>query len=96
MPRVAEAVDRDGLDPAVVEKEKEILVEQAKAEGKPPEIADKMVMGRINKFFGEVCLVDQPYIRDDKQKVQDIISAAEKELGDTVKIARFHRFALGA
>lgn len=96
MPRAAEAVDRSGLDPAVVEKEKEILTEQAKAEGKPPEIAEKMVMGRINKFFGEVCLVDQPYIRDDKQKVHDIIAAAEKEIGDTVKIARFHRFKLGS
>lgn len=96
MPRAAEAVDRDGLDPAVVEKEKEILAEQAKAEGKPAEIAEKMVMGRINKFFGEVCLVEQPYIRDDKKKVKEIIAAAEKELGDTVRIARFHRFELGA
>jgi len=95
MPRVAEAVDRDGLDPALVDKEKEILIEQAKAEGKPPEIAEKMVMGRINKFFGEVCLVDQPYIRDDKKQVKEIIEAAEQELGDTVKIARFHRFELG-
>jgi elongation factor Ts len=95
MPRVAEAVDRDGLDPALVEKEKEILTEQAKAEGKPPEIAEKMVMGRINKFFGEVCLVDQPYIRDDKKHVKEIIKAAEQELGDTIKVARFHRFELG-
>ena len=95
MPRVAEAVDRDGLDPGVVEHEKQILTEQAVAEGKPPEIAEKMVMGRINKFFGEVCLIEQPYIRDDKQKVKDIIKAAEGEIGDTVKVARFHRFQLG-
>jgi len=95
MPRAAEAVDRDGLDPAVVAKEKEILTEQAIAEGKPAEIAEKMVMGRINKFFGEVCLVDQPYIRDDKKQVKEIVKAVEQELGDTVKIARFHRFELG-
>lgn len=95
MPRVAEAVDRDGLDPAVVEKEKQILQEQAEGEGKPPEIAEKMVMGRINKFFGEVCLLEQPFIKDDKQKVKDIVKAAEKELGDTIKVARFHRFQLG-
>jgi len=96
MPRVPEAVDRDGLDQAVVEHEKQVLKSQAEEEGKPPEIAEKMVMGRINKFFAEVCLVEQPYIRDDKQQVKAIIKAAEKEIGDTIKIARFHRFQLGA
>jgi len=96
MPRVAEAVDRDGLDQAIVDKEKEILTEQAMAEGKPAEIAEKMVMGRINKFFGEVCLIEQPFIKDDKKKVKDIIKEVEKELGDTIKIARFHRFQLGS
>ena len=95
MPRVAEAVDRDGLDAAVVEKEKQILQEQAEGQGKPPEIAEKMVMGRINKFFGEVCLLEQPFIKDDKQKVKDIVEAVEKELDDTIKVARFHRFQLG-
>jgi len=95
MPRVPEAVGREDLDPAIVEKEREILIEQAKGEGKPAEIAEKMVMGRLNKFYGEVCLLEQPFIRDDKQKVKDVIEAAAKEIGDTIKVARFHRFQLG-
>ena len=95
MPRVPEAVGREDLDPALVAKEREILIEQAKGEGKPQEIAEKMVEGRLNKFYGEVCLLEQPYIRDDKLKVKDIIAEAEKEIGDTIQVARFHRFQLG-
>ena len=95
MPRVAEAVNRDDLDPAVIEKEKEILIEQAKEEGKPAEIAEKMVIGRLNKFYGEVCLLEQPFIKDDKKAVKDIVKEVEKETGDTITVARFHRFQLG-
>lgn len=95
MPRVAESVSKDDLDQAVVAKEKEILVEQAKGEGKPPEIAEKMVMGRLNKFYGEVCLLEQPYIREEKQQVKDVLKEYTKEIGDSVEVLRFHRFQLG-
>jgi len=95
MPQVPQAVSRDSLDPAAVEHEKKVLTEQAMQEGKPAEIAEKMVMGRINKFFGEVCLLEQPFIKDDKQKVGEIVKAVAGEIGDTVSVARFHRFQLG-
>lgn len=103
MPRVAEAVSREDLDPAVIEKEKAILIEQAQVQAqegggrpKPVDVIEKMVEGRMGKlFYGEVCLIEQPFIKDDKQTVREIIAAAEKELGDTIKVVRFHRFQLG-
>jgi len=103
IPAVALAVSREEIDPAAIEKERAFLLEQALGEtpggpnfkGNPQEIADKKVAGRLNKFFEEVALLDQPYIRDDKSKLSDFIAAAEKELGDTIKVVRFHRFELG-
>jgi elongation factor Ts len=94
-PTVAVAVDRDGVDPAVIEKERAFLVEQAMGQGKPQDIAEKMVEGRMGKFFEEICLLEQPFIKDDKLKVKDHIAAVGKELGDTVSVARFHRFQFG-
>jgi elongation factor Ts len=95
VPQVALAVDREGIDPALVEREKSVLIEQAKAEGKPPEIAEKMVMGRLAKFFAEVCLLEQPFIKDDSLKLAGMLETAGKEIGDTIHVARFHRFQLG-
>jgi elongation factor Ts len=103
IPAVAQAVGRDAIDPAIVEKERALLLEQALQEtpggpnfkGDPKEIAEKKVTGRLNKFFEEVALLDQPYIRDEKSKLSDVIKKAEQELGDTITIARFHRFELG-
>jgi elongation factor Ts len=96
MPVAPRSVDREGVDPADVEHEKNILIEQAKAEGKPQEIAEKMVAGRLSKFFAEVCLLEQPYIRDEKLTVKAMLEEVSKELGDTVHVARFHRFQLGS
>jgi len=95
VPQVPVAVGRDGVDQALVERERHVLIEQAKGEGKPQEIAEKMVTGRLNKFFAEVALLEQPFIKDDKITVADHIKNVEKELGDTVSVARFHRFQLG-
>jgi elongation factor Ts len=103
IPAVAVAVSRDSIDPAVVEKERNLLMEQALGEtpggpnfkGDPKEIAEKKVTGRLNKFFEEVALLDQPFIRDEKSKVSDVIKQAEKDVEDTITIARFHRFELG-
>jgi elongation factor Ts len=103
VPAVAVAVSREGIDPAIIEKERTFLMEQALQEtpggpnfkGDPKEIAEKKVTGRMNKFFEEVSLLDQPYIRDDKTKLSDLIKKAEQELGDTIQVVRFHRFELG-
>jgi elongation factor Ts len=96
VPVVARAVDRDGVDPADVEHEKNILIEQAKAEGKPLEIAEKMVTGRLSKFFAEVCLLEQPFIKDEKLTVKAMLEEAGKEVDDTIHVVRFHRFQLGS
>ena len=94
-PTIPIAVDRDSVDPAVVEKERNFLIEQAKEGGKPQEIAEKMVEGRIGKFFEEICLLEQPFIKDDKVKVKDYLAGVAKEIGDTIIVARFHRFQFG-
>jgi elongation factor Ts len=96
VPTVPVAVDRSGVDPALVEKERVFLIDQAKEQGKSQEIAEKMVEGRLSKFFEEVCLLEQPYIKDDKAKVKDYLAEVGKELGDTITVARFHRFQFGA
>jgi elongation factor Ts len=96
MPVAPRAVDRDGVDPADVEHEKNILIDQAKAEGKPQEIAEKMVAGRLSKFFAEVCLLEQPFIKDEKLTVKAMLEGVAQEIGDTIHVARFHRFQLGS
>jgi elongation factor Ts len=95
-PSIPVAVDRDGVDPALVERERHVLIEQAKEQGKPQDIAEKMVEGRLGKYFEEVCLLEQPFVKDDKLKVKDYLAAVSKELGDNITIARFHRFQFGA
>ena len=84
------AVDRDGVDASELEHEKEILRKQALEEGKPEKIVEKMVMGRINKFYKEVCLVEQEFVKSDpnnKQTVKDILGGE--------KVLRFARYQLG-
>ncbi|GAU07565.1 translation elongation factor Ts [Desulfoplanes formicivorans] len=79
----------------VIAKEKEIYLNQAKEEGKPEHIAEKIVTGRLNKYYKEVCLVEQPFIKDDSKAIKDLIKETAKALGDTVKITGFCRMALG-
>jgi elongation factor Ts len=69
VPATAIAVNRADVDPAVVKRERDIFVEQAIASGKPPAIAEKMVDGRINKFFGEIVLTEQPWVREDSKTI---------------------------
>jgi elongation factor Ts len=90
-----ESLDETNLDQALVEKERQIFAEQAKASGKPDNIIEKMVEGRIKKFYGEVCLLDQVYVIDGKAKVREAIAEAEKEVGAPIKVAGFVRFQLG-
>ena len=81
------AVDRDGVDASELEHEKEILRKQALEEGKPEKIVEKMVAGRINKFYKEVCLVEQIFVKDSEKTVKDILGGE--------KVLRFARYQLG-
>ena len=78
-----------------LEKEKEVLKQQAINEGKPEAIAEKMVMGRIKKFYEENCLLKQAFIKDDKQTVADLLAAASKAAGSEVAINRFAFYVMG-
>ena len=91
----AEYLDRDAVPAERVAHEKEILAAQAKNEGKPEAIIEKMINGRINKFFKEVCLVDQEYIKDGDLSVTKYVQQTAKELGGNIKIVEYTRFEKG-
>ena len=91
----AQYLNKEDVPEDVVAKEKEILTAQAMNEGKPQNIAEKMVMGRINKFYKEVCLSEQPFIKDDKVSVGKYVADCAKKLGGTIKMVSFVRFEKG-
>jgi len=79
----------------IINKEKEIMKAQVIESGKPDNIADKIVEGKISKYFEENCLVNQIYIRDTKRKISDLLSELIAKVGENIKIRRFERFQLG-
>jgi len=79
----------------VLNKEKEILTIQAMNEGKPQNIAEKMVAGRLVKYYKEFCLLDQPFVKDPEQSVAQYTEGTAKSLGGNIKIVRFTRFEKG-
>ncbi len=79
----------------LLEKEKEIYKNQAMEEGKPEKIAEKIVEGRLKKMYKEICLLDQPFIKEDKQSIQDLLNETIAVLGENIQIGRFSRLALG-
>ena len=89
---VAQYLDEADVPAEVVEKEKEIALTQAKNEGKPQAAIEKMIPGRIKKFYKDVCLLDQPYFKDSKISVRDLIAETGKKNGAEVKVVRFVRF----
>ena len=89
------ALNIESVDPAAVEHEKSIFAEQAKASGKPDNIIEKMVVGRVRKFYDEVVLEEQAYIMDPDKKVKQVIADAAKELGADIKLTNYVRFKLG-
>ena len=95
VPVVAIAVDKDGVSQEFLAKEREIFVAQAVESGKPEAIAQKMVEGRIQKLLSEVTLVGQPWVRDDKQTVGDLVAATAKAAGQPLAVKRFVRFKMG-
>lgn len=90
------ALDAESLDPALLEREREVYRQKALEEGKPEKIVDKIAEGAVKKYCKEVCLLDQAYIRDDKQTVQDLLKATAKAAGVSITISRFVRIQLGA
>ena len=88
-------LDKDSVPAETIAKEKEILTAQAINEGKPANIAEKMVMGRINKYYKEVCLLEQPFIKDGDISVQKFTETTAKELGVKITVLEFVRFEKG-
>ncbi len=90
------AVSADNLDPELIEREREVYRQKAREEGKPDNIVEKIAEGAIKKYCKEVCLLDQPYIRDDKVAIHDLIQQVGKKVGDTLTVTGFVRTQLGA
>lgn len=90
-----ESLNVEGLNPELVERERNILTEQARASGKPEAVIEKMIDGRIRKFYAEVVLLEQPFVIDGKTPVKDAIKEAEKAIGAPVEIKGYIRFTLG-
>ncbi len=90
-----QAVDPSGLDAAAIEREKAVLADKAKAQGKPQNVVEKIVESGLKTFYKEVCLLDQPFIFDDKKSVAQALKEAEGKAGGPIKVGGFVRFALG-
>lgn len=88
-------IRREDVTPAALEKEKEIQRARALAEGKPEKMADKIVEGRLNKYYEEVCLYEQPFIKENTTTVHDLIKASIAKVGENIGVARFVRFKVG-
>jgi elongation factor Ts len=90
-----ESVSKDDLDPALIERERAVLSEQARESGKPEDIIAKMVEGRLRKFYEEVCLLEQTFAIDGETKVGKVLEAAKGDVGADVSVSSFARFKLG-
>lgn len=88
-------VSREDVPAEEVEHEKNILTEQARGENKPEHIIEKMVEGRLEKFYEEICLLDQDFIKDSDKKIRDILNDLIAKIGENIKIRRFVRFEVG-
>ena len=90
------AVSAEGLNPEVVEHEREVYRQKAREEGKPEQIVEKIAEGAVKKFQKEVCLMEQPYIRDDKKSMTEVVREVAKAAGGDIKVAGFSRIQLAA
>jgi elongation factor Ts len=90
-----QALDAAGLDPSVVARERDILAEKFKAQGKPANVIEKIVESGLKTFYKEVCLLDQPYIREPDKSVAQFLKESEGKVGAPIKIGGYVRFALG-
>jgi elongation factor Ts len=88
-------VDRSQVPEEVIEQEKEIYRQKAVNDGRPAAAIDKIVAGQVEKFLETVCLLDQPYVRDPKKKVQDLLTEATARIGERIVVRRFVRYRVG-
>ena len=88
-------ISREGVEPAVVEKERDIYRTQALEGGKPEKVIEKIVDGKLERFFSEVCLLEQTYIKDSELTVKEVLDALIAKIGENITIRRFARFQLG-
>ena len=88
-------VRREDVSEPVIESEKSIYREQAKESGKPEKFWDKIISGRLDKFYSEVCLLEQTYIKDDSRSIQDVLNELIAKMGENISIRRFVRYQLG-
>lgn len=89
------AIDRERVPQDILEKEREIYATQAKESGKPEKVIEKIVEGKLNKFFSEACLLEQPFVKNPDVTVQDLLNEMIAKTGENVVIRRFVRFQLG-
>ena len=89
------SLDKNSVPDDIIAKEKEIYTEQAKSSGKPDNIIEKMVEGRLSKFFQENCLMEQAYIKDSDKKIADLLTETIATLGENITISKYTRFAVG-
>lgn len=90
-----QAVSREQVDEKIVEAERVSLRKEALDEGKPEHIVDKMVEGRLGKFFSEICLLEQPYVKDDKKTIEQLLKESIATIGENIQVGAFHRIAIG-
>ena len=90
-----QAIDASGLDPAVIAREREVIADKARAQGKAEKVIDKIVESGLKTYYKEVCLLDQPYIHDSSKSVSQALKEAEKKVGAAVEVTGFKRYALG-
>jgi len=88
-------ISRDDVPDGIIEHEKDIILSQAKTEGKPEKAVEKIVEGRLAKFYAEVCLLDQPFIRDQNVIIKDLLGSLSAKIGENIVIRRFTRYQLG-
>ncbi len=88
-------VEREEVDPELIEKEREIYRHQAINEGKPEKIIDKIVDGKLEKYYSEIVLLEQPFVKDTDKSVGDLVKETVGALGENIKVKRFMRFRLG-
>jgi elongation factor Ts len=89
-------VSSEAIPPEVVEKEKMIAKEEFASSGKPADVVEKIIEGKIKKWQSEICLLAQPSIKDEDKTVQDMITAVSAKMGEKVEVKRFCRYAIGA
>jgi len=88
-------VDRNGIDPDMIARERVILMDQAKTTGKPEAVLQKIVDGKIEKYYEEICLLEQPYIKDPDRKVKELVDQAIAKMGENIVVRRFSKFRIG-